>query len=392
MKGYKRFVIYFSVLLILYVLTELNKPQPIDWTVTISQIHKSPYGGYIISQRLKDIFPFADIQTYRTPVYDQVNNYRDTNTAYILMGPTFNPSKEDMNELKNYVVTGNYAFLSYQSLPNSFLDSFKIKTNTRFTFDTKDSTSINFVSPAIKSPKNYTFLRSTIDEYFSKIDTAYTVVLGTNDRGDANFIKIPYGDGAFFIHINPLCFSNYFLLHNDNALYASKALSFIPAKVSKVYWDEYYKLGRGGASTPFRFLLSNEYLRWALRVAMIGLILYVLFQMKRKQRIIPVIEPLKNSTLDFVRTVSGVYFNAKDNKGIAEKKISYWLEFVRNRFNLSTQLLDEDFAEQLSKKSGVNKNDIKQLITFIAELPSRQVNDSLLLTINNSIDNFYKQV
>ena len=392
MKGYKRFVIYFSVLLILYVLTELNKPQPIDWTVTISQIHKSPYGGYIISQRLKDIFPFADIQTYRTPVYDQVNNYRDTNTAYILMGPTFNPSKEDMNELKNYVVTGNYAFLSYQSLPNSFLDSFKIKTNTRFTFDTKDSTSINFVSPAIKSPKNYTFLRSTIDEYFSKIDTSYTVVLGTNDRGDANFIKIPYGDGAFFIHINPLCFSNYFLLHNDNALYASKALSFIPAKVSKVYWDEYYKLGRGGAATPFRFLLSNEYLRWALRVAMIGLILYVLFQMKRKQRIIPVIEPLKNSTLDFVRTVSGVYFNAKDNKSIAEKKISYWLEFVRNRFNLSTQLLDEDFAEQLSKKSGVNKNDIKQLITFIAELPSRQVNDSLLLTINNSIDNFYKQV
>lgn len=380
------------MLLVLYVLTELNKPQPIDWTVSLSQIHKSPYGGYIVSQRLKDIFPNSNIQSYRTPLYEQINNYDDSNTAYILIGASFNPSKEDINELKNYVVTGNYAFLSYQSMPKSFLDSFNIKTSTRFTFETKDSTSINFVSPAVKSPRNYTFLRSTIDEYFSKIDTSYTIVLGTNDRGDANFIKIPYGDGAFFIHINPLCFSNYFLLNGDNAVYASKALSFIPAKVSRIYWDEYYKLGRGGADTPLRFLLSNEYLRWALRVAMIGMILYVLFQMKRKQRIIPVIEPLKNSTLDFVRTVSGVYFNAKDNRGIAEKKISYWLEFVRNRFNLSTHLLDGDFAEQLSKKSGVKKEEIQQLLGIINGISTKQVNDPLLLTLNNSIDNFYKQV
>ena len=38
--------------------------------------------------------------------------------------------------------------------------------------------------------------------------------------------------------------------------------------------------------------------------------------MKRKQRIIPVIEPLKNSTVDFVHTVASVYFNAKDNWNI----------------------------------------------------------------------------
>ena len=392
MKGYKRFVIYFSVLLILYVLTELNKPQPIDWTVSLSQAHKTPYGGYIVSQRLKDIFPFSNIQSYRTPIYEQLNNYGDTNSAYLLIGPSFNPSKEDINELKNYVVIGNYAFLSYQSLPKFFLDSLNIKISTRFTFETKDSTSINFVSPTVKSPHNYTFLRSTIDQYFSKIDTSYTIVLGTNDRGDANFLKIPYGDGAFFIHINPLCFSNYFLLHNDNAMYASKALSFIPAKVSRIYWDEYYKLGRGGAATPLRFLLSNEYLRWALRIAIIAMILYVLFQMKRKQRIIPVIEPLKNSTVDFVHTVASVYFNAKDNRGIAEKKISFWLEFVRNRFNLSTHLLDADFVVQLSKKSGVKKDDLQQLITLITDLPSEQATDHLLLTINNSIDQFYKQV
>lgn len=376
----------------LYVIIELNKPQPIDWTVSLSQSHKSPYGGYIISQRLKDLFPSANINSSRTPIYDQVNHYDEKNTAYILIGPHFGASKEDINTLKNYVAGGNYAFLSYESFPKPFLDSFRIETAKRFSFDIKDSTSINFVSPSVKAKKNYTFLRSTIDAYFTKIDTANQVVLGSNDHGEPNFIKINYGDGAFFIHINPLCFSNYFLLYNDNFMYASKALSFIPSGISEVYWDEYYKQGRDGPTTPLRFLLSNEYLRWALRIALIGIILYVLFQMKRRQRIIPVIAPVKNSSLDFIQTVAGVYFNAKDNNGIAEKKAFYWLEFIRNRFNLSTQTLDDEFAEQLSRKSGVDKTEIKQLLTIIAELPSMQVNDRLLLTINNSIDNFYKQV
>ncbi|MEJ7677787.1 MAG: hypothetical protein WKG06_07955 [Segetibacter sp.] len=63
-----------------------------------------------------------------------------------------------------------------------------------------------------------------------------------------------------------------------------------------------------------------------------GLLLYVLFEMKRRQRIIPVITPLKNSTLDFVKTVASVYYNEKDNNGIADKKVNYFLEFVRSRF------------------------------------------------------------
>jgi hypothetical protein len=375
------------------MIAELNKPKAINWTVTLSKEDKNPYGGYAIKNLLKDIFPGASIGSYRTPVYSQVNNAVESNTAYIIFSPEFNPSKVDKAELYNYVKKGNYVFVSTNSFQKTFLDSFKLATNTRFTMVSTDSTSVNFVNPSLKAKENYAFLRSTIDQYFSKIDTGLTVVLGNNNYDEINFIKIAVGQGAYFIHANPVCFSNYFLVYKDNADYAAKALSYIPANVSKLYWDEFYKTGRGGPTTPLRVFLMNEYLRWALRLALIGMIIYVLFQIKRKQRIIPVIEPLKNTSLDFIKTVASVYFNERNNNSIAAQKINYFLEFIRHRFHIATHFLDEDFKQQLGRKSGLDQDTVNDLVSLMINVSAQaQVSDNVLLSLNNKIDNFYKKL
>ena len=393
MKAYRKFILLFSILLVLYVLTEVYKPKPVDWTVTLSKNDKIPYGGYIVFDQLKTLFPAASIKSFRTPLYSQVNNSEDTNTAYLIISPSFEPSKADLAEMKNYVSRGNYILASANDFGKLFIDSFHLKTSALFSLATTDSTSTNFVNPILKSKPDYGFYRATIDQYFSSIDTLHTIVLGENNHHEPDFIKIPFGDGAFFIQANPICFSNYFLLHQDNAAYASKALSYIPPGISTLYWDEYYKLGRTGATTPLRFLLSNEFLRWALRLSLIGMALYVLFQMKRKQRMIPVADPLRNTTLDFINTVSAVYFNEKDNKSIALKKINYFLEFVRQRFNISTQVLDQTFTKQLSGKSGLAIIDIESLVTMLNQILSQpSVNDHALISLNNKIEQFHKQL
>jgi hypothetical protein len=183
------------------------------------------------------------------------------------------------------------------------------------------------------------------------------------------------------------------MLFKNNKEYTAKALSYIPGGVTKIYWDEFYKLGSAAATTPLRFFLSNEFLLWALRLSVIALVLYILFEMKRRQRVIPVITPLRNSTLEFVKTVSNVYFNQKDNNSIANKKINHFLEFIRNRFYLSTQQLNEDFITQLSRKSGVARANIDDIFRLINDSNAGYaVNDKYLLTLNQQIDNFYKQV
>ncbi len=393
MKGYRSFIMIFSVLFILYVIAEINKPKPVDWPISIRRNDKNPYGGYIIFNQLRHIFPAAAIQSFHTSVYKRVKNAYETNTAYLIISPALRPTSTATNKMKNYVSKGNYIVASANVFYTPFLDSLGIETTTPVYFKPKDSTSINFVNPALKSSKNYTFLQGTIDQYFSKIDTAKTIVLSVNNHNKPVYIKIPYGQGAFFIHSAPLCFSNYFLLFRNNASYTAKALSYIPKDVSKIFWDEYYKSEQRGPTTPFRFFLSNEYLRWALRLSLAGLLLYIFFEMKRRQRIIPVITPLKNSTLDFVKTVANVYYDEKDNIGIADKKVNYFLEYVRNRFNIATQTPDADFAEQLHRKSGLRTEEIAELVSLIASVQTgSEITDDMLLDLDRSIDNFYKQV
>jgi len=394
-KGYRSFVIIFSVLFILYVIAEINKPKPIDWTVTISRNDKIPYGGYIIYNQLRHIFPAAAIQSLRTSVFMQVDNLPETNTAYFLISSTLRPTATATYKMKNYVSKGNYIIASANKFYTPFLDSLGVETTTPVSFKPNDSASINFVNPALKETNNYTFLQGTIDQYFSKIGNGKTTILSINDHNKPVYVKIPFGKGAFFIHAAPLCFSNYFLLFRNNASYTSKALSCIPKNVSKIYWDEFYKSEQKqeAAATPFRFFLSNEYLRWALRLALSGLLLYIFFEMKRRQRIIPVITPLKNSTLDFVKTVASVYYNEKDNNSIAHQKVNHFLEYVRNRFNLMTQTLDEDFAEQLNKKSGVSREEISELVSLLVSAQTEsEITDEALLDLDRNIDNFYKRV
>jgi hypothetical protein len=389
-KGYKRFITLFVFLLALYIVAEINRPRPVNWQVSLSKDDKAPYGSYILYKQLKDIFPHAAVSAYRQPVYEQVNNFTDSNTAYLLIEPAINVSKTDLSELLNYAVIGNYVFIAAENFSKALMDTLKFRTEHRFDLAGKDSLTINFTNPAMRADTNYGFTAMTLNGYFSKLDTAHSIVLGNNHLKDINFIKIPYGDGAFFIHAAPLCFSNYFMLTNNNAAYTASALSYLPKNVKQVYWDEYYKLGPEGSDNPLRFLLNNAWLRWAFRISVFTMFLFILFEMKRKQRVIPVIETPRNSTLNFVQTVGSVYFNQHDNKNIALKKINYFMEFVRSGFYVSTSHFDDAFIQLLAKKSGVSENETRQLVNLIYEInESPQITDQALIQLSNQIDSFY---
>jgi hypothetical protein len=393
LKRYRPFIIAFAILLALYIVAELNRPKPIDWRVTLSKEDKNPYGSSILYQLLPELFPGASIESFRLPVYDQINNYADSNTAYLLLDPVLNLSKVDIDELLNYTVLGNYVFISSFDLGKRIADSLHLSINRRFTFKDGDSVRINFSNPKLHTNVDYWFNRLTIDEYFEKFDTSNVVILGNNQYKDVDFIKLRYGNGAFLIHANPLCFSNYFLLARNNADYVSTALSYIPQNVKKIYWDEYYKSGPAGSRSILRFILSNTYLRWAYRIFLFTMVIFVLFEIKRTQRIIPVITPLHNSTLEFVKTVGSVYFNQHNNKNIAEKKIQYLMDYIRTHFYLSTKYLDEEFIIDLARKTNIGEDEVRDLVNSLgAVYTNNRLSDSDLLIITRKIDLFYNNI
>ncbi len=372
-------------------MAELNRPKPINWKVTISKDDKNPYGGYILYDRLKDVFPSSTIISQQEPVYNILHNKEVQNAAYILVGPFFGAPETDVKELLKFAEKGNYVFLSASEVSKKLMDTLGLNRQEFTEFFSKDSTTLNLVNPSLRSDTNYGFKKFAVDDTFSELrKDDSTVILGVTHTNKPNFVKVNIGSGAFYVHASPLCFSNYFMLFNNNHDYVSKAVSYLPKDVQTIYWDEYYKGGRSGPKTPLRFFLGNEWLRWALRISIIGMILYVLVEMKRRQRIIPIIEPLRNTTLDFVRTVAGVYFGQKDNRSIANNKFQYWMQHVRKRYYIQTTVLDGEFVKHLSKKSGVDEQQVQQIVDVYEEVrSSRNVTDAKLLQLNKRIEHFY---
>ena len=116
----------------------------------------------------------------------------------------------------------------------------------------------------------------------------------------------------------------------------------------------------------------------------------MIFNAKRKHRIIKVIKPLENTTVAFTKTIGNLYYETKDHNTIIDKKITYFLEYLRRVYFLDTQSLDDKFIKNLSLKSGKKQPEIKKLITIIRQLKAkRECYESDLLRLNRTIEDFY---
>jgi hypothetical protein len=213
-------------------------------------------------------------------------------------------------------------------------------------------------------------------------------VLATNDQRQPVLVRVPFGRGSLFLSSTPAAFSNYFLLRPATAGFGVAALSYLPAR--PVFWDEYQKQGSLGEQSLLRVVMSHEALRWAWYLLLISALLFVVIEARRRQRVIPVLRPLPNTTLLFTRTVASLYQQGGNHERIAEKKINLFLEFLRNRFQeTSPDLNDEAFRERLAQKAGMPRPRIDELILrihFTRTAPT--VTDQQLLLLSQTLATF----
>jgi hypothetical protein len=212
-------------------------------------------------------------------------------------------------------------------------------------------------------------------------------VLGVDGSQRADFIRLRYGKGYIYFHTNPYAFTNYYMLNPRGSEYVAKCLGYLAP--GAVVWDESYKKAEGHAESPLSYILSVESLRWAYYTAVLFLLLYILFNIKRRQRAIPIVAPYKNTSLEFTQTIGALYYNQSNHKNIAHKKITYLLEFIRNRYGLDTAALDEEFARKLCYKSGVSKSAIEHLLNIISGIQNKnRISDTELIDLNHAIEYF----
>ncbi len=392
MRDLKIYLIIGFLLLIAYCVLQYNRPKPVDWKPTYLNTDKIPYGTFVLYHQLKDIFPGATIRSSRQAVYNTLVDNDYQKGSYILIAYRANIYEDDYNELIKYIKKGNAVFIASFYMNNFLRDTLKLKINSEQTLSLTKKTKINFTNPALNPAQTYTFDRQIGGQYFSKFDTLRAVVLGKNQYNHSNFIRYSFGKGFLYLMPSPDYFINYNLLKPRGNDYASKALSYLNPK-GEIIWDEYLTAGAEGAEdSPMRVFLSHPELKWAYFIALFSLLFFVLYEMKRRQRIIPIADPLQNTTVDFVKVVGQLYYQQRNNLNIASKKVTFFLEHVRIRYQLKTNVLNHELMQTLISKSGVNADMIGQIFKYINYVQTgKKISDQELIQLNYLTEQFYKQ-
>lgn len=81
--------------------------------------------------------------------------------------------------------------------------------------------------------------------------------------------------------------------------------------------------------SPMRYILSRKPLRHAYWLLLSVLLLFGVFKARRRQRIIPVIVPPANYSLEFARLVGTLYWQRGDNADLLRKKFRLFAERLR---------------------------------------------------------------
>ena len=393
-KTLKLYIVLLVFLIAAIIVIDSNRPKPIDWTPTFSLKDKIPYGMYVFDQEIESILKGQKIEKFNTTPYEYfdktfnydtlVNDYRVKGT-FLSISKMANFDEASITELCTFVNYGNNAFISSEMIPNTLLDSLNLKMDSEY----KYSDSIyNWVVNKKLGNQKYKITEGVNNNYFSKIDTLNTTVLGyqNGDSTRVNFIKVNYKSGVFYLHTQPAAFTNFHLLKGNHHEYAEKVLSYIPK--GEVFWSIKDQTGEVISDSPMRYILSQPALKWAWYIFLIGMLVFIFFNAKRKQRVVPIIKPLANTTVDFTKTIGNLYYQEGDHNNIIDKKIIYFLEKVRNEYLIETHKLDDDFIKKLHLKSGKDLDDIKNIASLIKAYRKNNyisIEDDLL-QINNAIE------
>ncbi|GAL87238.1 hypothetical protein MYP_4468 [Sporocytophaga myxococcoides] len=387
-------------LFILLVIVEYNQPEPIDWSHNYSVEKKSPFGSYGLFKLLPGYFKNSKITTSRKTIYETEKEFADSTFNYIIIGDQFNPSTEDIVALKDILNKGNDVFIAASYFSNEVEDSLGFYAGSKLFRDlhissdslfkkAPDTIEVAFVAPYSEKPNTYKFENNHLSSVFDSLNKyPENRVLAATSKGDPVIIYKRIGNGRLFLSSFPLAYTNYYFTRPSGKSFIEKSFNFFqPDKT--ILWDIYYHGEVVVSTNPLRFVLGNNALRYSLYLTTLAAVLFIMFEGKRKQRIIPIIEPVTNNSLEFIRTISNLYFSKGNHKNIASKKIVYFFDHIKNHYYI--QVSDPDFKKRLIAKSGMEEVKVNHLLNYIDTIKSKSsLSGEDLIKLNNLIEDFLK--
>lgn len=381
-------IILVSAVAIILVVMIAMSPREIDWSPSYSMGHKRPLGCYILHDELVQRMP-ALYDLWKPYDHLQVDDSPNVPFNMVIIDGDLQFADSQANMLVNMASKGCNIFLSGGSLSSNMADTLGILVKDDFSLSLDELLKVKLSIRDSSGVLNEYSFGNDMDSKYVELRSDSVRVLSLNSSGRPVFVGRSIGSGTVWYHCKPEVFTNYHLLSAHNYKYAFGCLSVLPN--SPTYWDEVSKSVNRGASSSMAFINRHPLVKqgWYLMWIVVGL--YMLLELRRRQRAIPVIKSDADTGMEFVGTLARLYYLKGNHLDIANKKYLYFKEYVKRNFYISLDEVTDEKIEMLSDKSGVSA----KILRHIADMGGRlalmtSLSESELVRFNQSIEFFYQ--
>ncbi len=429
MKSSRNFLFAMLVLFVLFCLLQVNLPKKFVWSPTFSHVDKQPFGCFVFDSVLTQSLPNGYHVTKKT--FFQLDQEHAKEKISVLMVVDQQDLKQlDVKYLCNIarcggkvMVVASSSFDDGRNADTVVVDelerTFKVRIedgmyfslrgilaglkahdndmydtiywNNRETMYAAQSYRMfyNMVGgtlfvDSVPKVKRLAYTLSTTG-YDYKLDSLYvgdftgfdTIVDEKEriERIDTFAIKkvptavsVPYGKGEVIFVSSPLLFTNYGMLEGNTSVYIFRLMSYL-ADLPVYRTEAYVKTDAMlvAEQSPFREFIKRPPLRWALYLALLGVVLFMIFTARRRQRVIPIMSKPANRSLEFIQLIGTLYYQRKDHVDLVRKKFKLFAEELRKTAGVDISDVNTDDREYLllAEKTGMNSDRLKKVIRQI---------------------------
>lgn len=429
MKSSRNFLFAMLVLFVLFCLLQVNLPKKFVWSPTFSHVDKQPLGCFVFDSVLTQSLPNGYHVTKKT-FFQLDQEHAKEKISVLMVVDQQNLKQLDVKYLCNIarrggkvMVVASSSFDDGRNADTVVVDelerTFKVKIEDGMFFSLRGILSglrahdndmydtiywnnretmyaaqsyrmfYNMVGgtlfvDSVPKVKRLAYTLSTAG-YDYKHDSLYvgdftrfdTIVDKKEriERIDTFAIKkipaavsVPYGKGEVIFVSSPLLFTNYGMLEGNTFVYIFRLMSYL-ADLPVYRTEAYVKTDAMlvAEQSPFREFIKRPPLRWALYLALLGVVLFMIFTARRRQRVIPIMSKPANRSLEFIQLIGTLYYQRKDHVNLVRKKFKLFAEELRKTAGVDISDVNTDDGEYLllAEKTGMNSDRLKKVIRQI---------------------------
>ena len=429
MKSSRNFLFAMLVLFVLFCLLQVNLPKKFVWSPTFSHVDKQPFGCFVFDSVLTQSLPNGYHVTKKT-FFQLDQEHAKEKISVLMVVDQQNLKQLDVKYLCNIarrggkvMVVASSSFDDGRNADTVVVDelerTFKVKIEDGIYFSLRGILSglkahdndmydtiywnnretmyaaqsyrmfYNMVGgtlfvDSVPKVKRLAYTLSTAG-YDYKYDSLYvgdftrfdTIVDKKEriERIDTFAIKkiptavsVPYGKGEVIFVSSPLLFTNYGMLEGNTFVYIFRLMSYL-ADLPVYRTEAYVKTDAMlvAEQSPFREFIKRPPLRWALYLALLGVVLFMIFTARRRQRVIPIMSKPANRSLEFIQLIGTLYYQRKDHVDLVRKKFKLFAEELRKTAGVDISDVNTDDREYLllAEKTGMNSDRLKKVIRQI---------------------------